>query len=215
MQFSKSTLFVAIAFAATLVAAVPSPASADCPASEYGQTCTYNSDCACLNKCIASDCVAVEQLAYLFSWTQDGGGSHQHNMSLNERDPTIAGGNPVAANFVDNPTSDDLGAGAGPNFHGGAHHKHPLKDTAGVIGNTDIIESAHIAPLIENSSNDDCFANMATDTRSKADVNLEQARGVGQRAYETVSGAAQMAYGHVVGDESAKQAGHEAYGERQ
>lgn len=69
--------------------------------------------------------------------------------------------------------------------------------------------------LIIVIASDDCFANMATDTRSKADVNLEQARGVGQRAYETVSGAAQMAYGHVVGDESAKQAGHEAYGERQ
>ncbi|KZP03506.1 hypothetical protein FIBSPDRAFT_849642 [Athelia psychrophila] len=52
MQFIKSTLFVAVAIAATLVAAAP----ADCPWQEYGQACTYNSDCACLNSCIASVC---------------------------------------------------------------------------------------------------------------------------------------------------------------
>ncbi|KZP32590.1 hypothetical protein FIBSPDRAFT_848395 [Athelia psychrophila] len=52
MQFFKSTLLVAVAFAATLVAAAPS----DCPWQEYGQACTYNSDCACLNSCIASVC---------------------------------------------------------------------------------------------------------------------------------------------------------------
>lgn len=53
-------------------------------------------------------------------------------------------------------------------------------------------------------------------TRSKVDDNMEQARTTGQRAYETATGAAQMAYGHLVGDESAKQAGQEAlYGERQ
>lgn len=66
------------------------------------------------------------------------------------------------------------------------------------------------------TASDDGFANVTTDTRSKADANMEQARGMGQRAYEAASGAAQMAYGHVVGDESAKQAGREAfYGERQ
>ena len=54
MQFFKSTLFVAVAFAATLVAASPAPAPASCPWQEYGQECTYDSDCACLNKCIAS-----------------------------------------------------------------------------------------------------------------------------------------------------------------
>ncbi|KZP27545.1 hypothetical protein FIBSPDRAFT_298332 [Athelia psychrophila] len=43
---------------ATLVAASPAPASGKtCPWQEYGQTCTYNSDCACLDKCIASKCV--------------------------------------------------------------------------------------------------------------------------------------------------------------
>ncbi|KZP27543.1 hypothetical protein FIBSPDRAFT_948470 [Athelia psychrophila] len=58
MQFFKSTLLVAVVFAATLVAASPAPASGKtCPWQEYGQTCTYNSDCACLDKCIASKCV--------------------------------------------------------------------------------------------------------------------------------------------------------------
>ncbi|KZP18884.1 hypothetical protein FIBSPDRAFT_955852 [Athelia psychrophila] len=57
MQFFKSALFVAVAFAATLVAASPAPATATCPWQEYAQHCTYNSDCACLNNCIASRCV--------------------------------------------------------------------------------------------------------------------------------------------------------------
>jgi hypothetical protein len=39
--------------------------------------------------------------------------------------------------------------------------------------------------------------------------------GVGQRAYETVGGAAKVAYGTVTGDEDTKKAGQEAlYGER-
>ncbi|KAF7983105.1 hypothetical protein HWV62_24047 [Athelia sp. TMB] len=64
MQFFKSTLFVAVAFAATLVAASPAPAPADCPWQEYGQACTYNSDCACLNKCIASVSAVLRCLIY-------------------------------------------------------------------------------------------------------------------------------------------------------
>lgn len=58
MQFFKSTLLVAVAFTASLVAASPAPSpesvARSCPWEEYGQVCTYNSDCACLNKCIAS-----------------------------------------------------------------------------------------------------------------------------------------------------------------
>lgn len=60
MQFTKSTLFAVVAFTFTLVAASPAPSpesvARSCPWQEYGQACTYNSDCACLNKCIASVC---------------------------------------------------------------------------------------------------------------------------------------------------------------
>ncbi|KAF7984041.1 hypothetical protein HWV62_17565 [Athelia sp. TMB] len=154
-------------------------------------------------------------------------------MSLNERDTTIAGakavdtypgvanptsftsnGNPMAANFVGDPTSDDRGAGAGPDFQGGAQAQRGLNATAGVVGHDRTIESTNIDPLNENSNKDDGFANV-TGT-GKADAHMEQARGMGQRAYEAASGAANLAYGHVVGDEAAKQAGQEAlYGERQ
>ncbi|KAF7967676.1 hypothetical protein HWV62_33359 [Athelia sp. TMB] len=172
-------------------------------------------------------------------------------MSLNERDTTIAGakavdtypgvanptsftsnGNPMAANFVDDPTSDDRGAGAGPDFQGGAQAQRGLNATAGVVGHDRTIESTNIDPLNENSNKgarslslyvanlrltgctDDGFANVTS--TGKADAHMEQARGMGQRAYEAASGAANLAYGHVVGDEAAKQAGQEAlYGERQ
>lgn len=58
MQFFKPTLLVAVAFTDTLVAASPAPSpesvARSCPWQEYGQACTYNSDCACLDKVIAS-----------------------------------------------------------------------------------------------------------------------------------------------------------------
>lgn len=51
MQFFKSTLLVAVAFAATLIVASPTPA--DCPWQDYALPCLYDSDCVCLGKCIA------------------------------------------------------------------------------------------------------------------------------------------------------------------
>ncbi|KZP33504.1 hypothetical protein FIBSPDRAFT_943302 [Athelia psychrophila] len=54
MQFFKSTLFIAVAAAASLVAATPSPATEAC--ADYGYKCTYNTDC-CSDECIASVCV--------------------------------------------------------------------------------------------------------------------------------------------------------------
>ncbi|KZP11201.1 hypothetical protein FIBSPDRAFT_962418 [Athelia psychrophila] len=52
MQFFKSTLFVAVAVAASFVAAAP--AETECL--PLIAACTFNSDC-CKNKCIASICV--------------------------------------------------------------------------------------------------------------------------------------------------------------
>ena len=51
MQFFKSTLFVALAFAATYVAAAP--AQSECIPLVSKLACTYNSDC-CSNECIDS-----------------------------------------------------------------------------------------------------------------------------------------------------------------
>ncbi|KAF7984039.1 hypothetical protein HWV62_17561 [Athelia sp. TMB] len=144
-------------------------------------------------------------------------------MSLNEEDITIignkavdtcpgianptafaSGDNPLAANFVDDPTS-------AARFLGGAQAQRVLNATAGVVGHDFTIASAHIDPLNEHSNKDNGFANV---TRTgKADAHMDQARDMGQRAYELAT-AVHLAYGHAVGDEEAKQAGREAlYGE--
>ena len=46
------------------------------------------------------------------------------------------------------PTTDEAGAGAGPNFQGGRDAKRALRDAAGVVeARPGIIEGANIAPL--------------------------------------------------------------------
>ncbi|KZP17743.1 hypothetical protein FIBSPDRAFT_956857 [Athelia psychrophila] len=52
MQFFKSTLFAAVAVAASLVAAAP----AETTCLPIAGKCTFDSDC-CSNECIASFCV--------------------------------------------------------------------------------------------------------------------------------------------------------------
>ncbi|KZP19752.1 hypothetical protein FIBSPDRAFT_558315 [Athelia psychrophila] len=52
MQFFKSTLFVAVAVAASFVAAAPSPAE-QTPCLGLIQKCTTNAEC-CSNECISS-----------------------------------------------------------------------------------------------------------------------------------------------------------------
>jgi len=150
-------------------------------------------------------------------------------MAVNDRDQTLGGfkavdvhpgvanptahassGNPMAANFVDDPMTEDAGAGAGPNFEGGAQAARNLKQAAGVVeGFPGVIESTNIHPLNENSNKDDGFAN-ATQTPGRGGSNA----GV-KRAYEAAGGAAKVAYGNVTGDQATKKAGQEAmYGER-
>lgn len=54
---------------------------------------------------------------------------------------------------VTDPTTDDLGAGAGSNFTGHEQAQRTFKQTAGVVeGRPGIIESANIDPLNENSN---------------------------------------------------------------
>ncbi|KAF7976988.1 hypothetical protein HWV62_4904 [Athelia sp. TMB] len=56
MQFFKSTLFVALAFAATYVAAAP--AQSECIPLVSKLACTYDSDC-CSNECVDSVSTAI------------------------------------------------------------------------------------------------------------------------------------------------------------
>lgn len=54
---------------------------------------------------------------------------------------------------VTDPTTDDMGAGAGSNFRGGEDAQRNFKQTAGVIeGRPGIIESTNIDPLNEDSN---------------------------------------------------------------
>ncbi|KAF7796757.1 hypothetical protein EIP86_007940 [Pleurotus ostreatoroseus] len=152
-------------------------------------------------------------------------------MSLNDRDETLRGtmgvdtypgvanptrssaiSDPLEANFATDPTIDEAGAGAGPNFQGHKDAERAFKQTAGVVeGRPGIIESTNIDPLNENSNEDDGWANARTGGSSGiTGTAWDTASGVASSAATMAGGAARMAYGHIAGDEDAKQAGKEA-----
>ncbi|KAI0340114.1 hypothetical protein BDW22DRAFT_440084 [Trametopsis cervina] len=131
--------------------------------------------------------------------------------------PTSASINsdPLAANFVTDPTSEDTGAGAGPNFDGARQAQRNFSKTAGVVeGRPGIIESTNIDPLNENSNKDDGWANVRSTSVSGVTSTTQRATGaVGSAASAAANfatGAAKFAYGHAMGDETTKQAGAEA-----
>ncbi|KAH9842556.1 uncharacterized protein C8Q71DRAFT_733397 [Rhodofomes roseus] len=158
-------------------------------------------------------------------------------MSLNDKDITLGGNkgvdthpgvanptsssnhaDPLGSNFVSDPTSDDLGAGAGPNFSGNREAARNFSKTAGVIeGRPGIIESVNIDPLNENSNKYDGWAN-ATNAPSSTGATVgstassygASATTAAENAASVATGAAKLAYGHAVGDEVTKQAGKEA-----
>jgi hypothetical protein len=116
--------------------------------------------------------------------------------------------NPISTNFVNNPTTSTRGAGAGPNFRGDKEAKRTLNQGAGVCEHhPGIIESTNIDPLNEDSNKDDGWAN-ATKPPSGAGRSSEQ--GYFSGATQFVTGGAQLAYGHLAGDEQAKRAGQKA-----
>ncbi|KAF9532917.1 hypothetical protein CPB83DRAFT_758597 [Crepidotus variabilis] len=129
--------------------------------------------------------------------------------------PTISSGTTDAmdANFVKDPTTPTLGAGAGPNFQGHMEARRTLNQGAGVIEQRPgIIESTNIDPLNENSNKDDGWANATA--KSSMMSGEKPAQGYMSSAAQMVTGGAQMAYGHVMGDEASKKAGQKAvYGE--
>ncbi|KZT67795.1 hypothetical protein DAEQUDRAFT_728794 [Daedalea quercina L-15889] len=158
-------------------------------------------------------------------------------MSLNDKDITLGGNkgvdlhpgvanpttssthaDPLGSNFVEDPTSEELGAGAGPNFSGGREAARNFSKTAGVVeGRPGIIESTGIDPLNENSNKDDGWANASSapsstgaTTGSTVPSYASNATTAATNAASVAAGAAKLAYGHAVGDEATKQAGKEA-----
>ncbi|KAH8102930.1 hypothetical protein BXZ70DRAFT_1006113 [Cristinia sonorae] len=131
--------------------------------------------------------------------------------------PTAASQNsdPLAANFVTDPTSDEAGAGAGPGFAGGRDAQRNFKETAGVVeGRPGIIETTHIDPLNENANDDWAKSRNSAGTgvgvASAASGAVNSAASVAYSAAGVAAGAAKLAYGTAVGDEASKKAGREA-----
>ncbi|KAL0946976.1 hypothetical protein HGRIS_013126 [Hohenbuehelia grisea] len=153
-------------------------------------------------------------------------------MSLNDKDTTLAGNrsadiypgvanptissmnnDPKAANFVTDPTTEVLGAGAGPNFDGDRQATRMFSQTSGVVeGRPGIIESTNIDPLNENSNKDDGWANATTNPGRTATTQTAtgMVSNAASGAATMATGAAQLAYGHAMGDEATKTAGREA-----
>jgi len=150
-------------------------------------------------------------------------------MSLNDKDITLGGSrgvdihpgvanpttssthaDPLAANFVTDPTTEETGAGAPSNFDGHRQAKRNFSSTAGVIeSRPGIIETTNIDPLSEHSNDDDGWAN-ATNAKSTTSGVGSTSTSMLSGAASVASGTAKMAYGTVAGDEAAKQAGKEA-----
>jgi len=131
--------------------------------------------------------------------------------------PTVSSNtDPLAANFVTDPTSEETGAGAGSNFSGGRDAQRNFAQSSGVVeGRPGIIESTNIDPLNENSNKDDGWANVRATTgdgniSSTANSAASQAASAANAAANFATGAAKFAYGHAMGDEASKQAGREA-----
>ncbi|KAI9056884.1 hypothetical protein FKP32DRAFT_1419396 [Trametes sanguinea] len=162
-------------------------------------------------------------------------------MSLNDKDVTLGGNkgvdqhpgianptissthaDPLAANFVTDPTSDSFGAGAGDNFTGHKEAQRNFSKSAGVVeSRPGIIESTHIDPLSETSNKDDGWANARSGTTGSSTGVGANLGGVAQTAYETAasvasgaasaaSSVAQTAYSYVAGDDKSRRAGKES-----
>ncbi|KAJ7709984.1 hypothetical protein B0H17DRAFT_1191112 [Mycena rosella] len=126
--------------------------------------------------------------------------------------------NPMETNFVTDPTSEERGAGAGPNFEGDKNAKRLFKETAGVVeGEPGIIESTNVHPLRPDSNDDDGWAHATVQPGSQnATTNeLKSEPGMVGKAASVATGGAKMAYGYATGNEEVKQAGAEAvYGKQ-
>jgi len=124
--------------------------------------------------------------------------------------PTKSGAtDPISSNFVNDPTTPTLGAGAPHDFDGHKHAARQLRTQAGVIeARPGIIESTNIDPLNENSNKDDGWANVKpTSSVSRA---ADSGKSYAASAADVITGATKLAYGTLMGDEDTKKAGQEA-----
>ncbi|KAF8590480.1 hypothetical protein K439DRAFT_1651151 [Ramaria rubella] len=109
---------------------------------------------------------------------------------------------PLANNFqqVEDPTSKELGAGAGANFQGDRDAKKAMRGASGVIeARPGIIEDTHIDPLSETSNKDDGWANATTSSGSNAPSATDTADSTLASAREVTAGAAKIVYGTATG----------------
>ena len=140
---------------------------------------------------------------------------------------------------VEDPTTDQLGVGAGAHFIGARDAARNFSQSAGVCeGRPGVIESSNIDPLNENSNKgvgqlilhpafflqdsltsisnaDDGWANAKSTSGTGTGAGLAQgafsaATSVASGAASMASGVAQSAYKYVAGDEKSRQAGKES-----
>jgi len=144
-------------------------------------------------------------------------------MSLNDKDITLKpaasndvwpgsanptsqnmGGDTKAANFMNDPTTEDTGAGAPADFEGHKMAKKAIYAEAGVVeARPGIIDSTNIDPLNENSNKDDGWAN-ATDppgtSAAKSSTTTNTTGSIVDSATSMATGAAKYAYGTATGN---------------
>ncbi|KAJ7172561.1 hypothetical protein C8R46DRAFT_154801 [Mycena filopes] len=115
--------------------------------------------------------------------------------------------NPMDTNFVTDPTTEERGAGAGPNFEGDKAAKRAFKQTAGVIeSQPGIIETTNVHPLRPDSNDDDGWAHATTKPGSQK---TDEPAGIAAQAAKVASGGAKVAYGYATGNEDVKREGME------
>ncbi|KAI0648273.1 hypothetical protein C8Q79DRAFT_564826 [Trametes meyenii] len=160
-------------------------------------------------------------------------------MSLNDKDVTLGANtgadlypgvanptassthaDPLAANFVTDPTTEALGAGARNDFMGHKEAQRNFSQSAGVVeGRPGIIEATNIDPLNENSNKDDGWANarmsrtsssgVGSSLGSAAQTTYNAGVSVASGAASAASNVAQSAYSFVAGDEKTRRSGKE------
>ncbi|KZT44197.1 hypothetical protein SISSUDRAFT_1057183 [Sistotremastrum suecicum HHB10207 ss-3] len=152
-------------------------------------------------------------------------------MALNDRDVTLrpgasndqwpgtmnptssgVGGDHMAANYVDDPTNPEGGAGAGSEFHGDRDAAKAMKGMAGVVeSRPGIIESTEIDPLSETSNKDDGWANATQNPGANASDNVSStASDILASASNVAAAAAKSAYGSATGNEQLAKEGRDA-----
>ncbi|KAJ7470685.1 hypothetical protein FB451DRAFT_1340112 [Mycena latifolia] len=141
-------------------------------------------------------------------------GANQLNICTGIANPTSSSmpTNPMDTNFVTDPTTEERGAGAGPNFEGDKNAKRLFKQTAGVVeGEPGIIESTNVHPLRPDSNDEDGWAHATVQPGSQNTTTEPKTEpSMAGKAANVATGGAKMAYGYATGNEEVRQAGADA-----